>query len=60
MSNHAKKPPRYYQKRREAKRAEHIALCRRLGEGYIISRHEDDPEGSQRWVETGRWEATDE
>lgn len=48
----AKMPHRYHQKRREAKREDDIALAHRLGGE---SRHEADPEGSQRWVETGIW-----
>lgn len=47
-------PPRYYQTRREAKRAADIAFAHRLGRGYI-SRHEEDPDGSAYWVEHGFW-----
>jgi hypothetical protein len=50
----SKIPARYYQKRREDKRAADIAFCCRLGAGYI-SRHEEDPEGSEFWVEHGYW-----
>ena len=53
-----KMPARYRQKERERKRAEDIAFARRLGPGYI-SRHEEDPEGSAAWVETGIWPEPD-
>ena len=53
----SKMPVRYYQKTREAKRAENIRLAHLLGG---VSRHEEDPEGSARWIETGIWEAPKE
>jgi len=49
-------PARYRQKQREQKRDADLRLFFTLGEGYV-SRHIEDPEGSQRWVETGIWEA---
>ena len=55
-SSRCKVPARYRQKQREQKRDADLRLFFTLGEGYV-SRHIEDPEGSQRWVETGIWEA---
>lgn len=54
MSNGVKMPRGYRQKQREARRERERALARIFG---CLSRHDVDREGSQRWVETGRWEA---
>lgn len=48
----AKQPARYYQKRREARRAEEIAFARSIG---ASSHHLEDKKGSNAWVETGVW-----
>ena len=56
MSNKVKMPERYHQHARELKRELDLAHATHLGRK---SRHEEDPEGSQRWIETGRWEKSD-
>jgi len=48
----ARMPKDYHRKNREAKRTEQIARAKRRG---LPCRHLEDPKGSQRWVETGRW-----
>lgn len=47
-----KQPDRYYQKRREEQRISSIRFARETGG---TSRHEEDPDGSRVWVETGVW-----
>jgi len=47
-----KMPTDYRQKRREVKRREDIGLAVRLG---MVSRHLEDPKGSEEWVRTGIW-----
>lgn len=53
-----KMPADYHQKRREVQRREEIGLAVRLGK---VSRHLEDPKGSEEWVRTGIWpeEASD-
>jgi hypothetical protein len=48
----SKRPDRYHQQAREAKRDASIVLAHRIGG---LSRHEEDPEGSAFWVEHGYW-----
>ena len=48
----SKMPKDYYQKRRQAKRDADVAFAQKVG-GF--SRHLEDSEGSQKWIETGIW-----
>jgi hypothetical protein len=53
----SKMPERYYQKQREARRAKAMDWARAIGRK---SRHDEDPEGSNFWVEHGYWPETKE
>lgn len=48
----SKMPKDYYRKQRERRRDAEVALANRLGG---LSRHVEDPAGSQAWIETGIW-----